>query len=149
LVDEPVGPASSDVRSLTLSDVPAVGRLMYDAYLGTVDYAGETVADAIEETRRTFEGAHGPFLSDASPGLFVDGDIQSAVIVTLFENEPLLAFCITRPAYQRRGYCRRLVLDSLRALHRAGYKSANLYVTKANAPALDLYRQLHFDDAIA
>jgi hypothetical protein len=119
---------------------------MYDAYLGAVDYAGETLADAIEETRRTFEGAYGPVLSDASLGLFLENQIQSAVIVTLFENEPLFAFCITRPAHQRQGYCRGLVVESLRALHRAGYKSANLYVTKTNAPAIELYNQLHFTE---
>jgi hypothetical protein len=79
LIDEPTSLAPSQVRSLTLSDVQAVGSLMYDAYLGAVDYSGETVEDAIKETRRTFEGAYGPFLSDASLGLFVEGQIQSAV----------------------------------------------------------------------
>jgi ribosomal protein S18 acetylase RimI-like enzyme len=36
------------------------------------------------------------------------------------------------------------MVESLRALHRAGYKTANLYVTKTNEPAVELYNRLNF-----
>jgi ribosomal protein S18 acetylase RimI-like enzyme len=95
--------------------------------------------------QRTFDGAYGAVIAEATLGLFAEGEIQSAVVVTLFENEPLYAFCITRARFKRRGFCRALMYESLAALHRAGYETAHLYVTDNNEPAVNLYERIQFE----
>lgn len=83
-------------------------------------------------------------LWDASLGVQIGDRIESAVILTVFREEPLFAFCLTRPGHRRRGFCRSLMIEALHALRQAGRPRAHLYVTRANDPAVNLYAQLGF-----
>ena len=136
----------SSAESVTSSHQAQLARLMWAAYQGTVDYDGETVEDAIKEIEHTFEGGYGALLTDCS---FVIRDqsgqlLTAAILITLHQGAPLLAFSMTHPDYKRQGYGRILVGEALAALAEAGYSEVYLSVNGANEPALGLYRSFGF-----
>jgi GNAT superfamily N-acetyltransferase len=134
-----------DFRHPAEADIPALGRLMWDAYRGTPDEgdAGGSVASATEEIRLAFTGAHGPFLSTAS---FVadDGDRPvAAALVTVWKGKPL-AYVFTTPSHAGRGLGRRLIEAAMRTLAEQGYPMLSLAVTEDNIRARRLYESMGF-----
>lgn len=128
------------------ADIPALGRLMWDAYRGTPDEedSGGSVASAAEEIRLTFTGAHGPFLPAAS---FVAEDGArpvAAALVTVWKDVPLLAYVFTAPSHAGRGLGRRLIEAAMHALGAQGHALLSLAVTEDNVRARRLYESLGF-----
>jgi ribosomal protein S18 acetylase RimI-like enzyme len=131
-------------RLVTPDDIPDLGQLLWDAYRGTIDDGGETLAEAHGEIQATFEGKYGRFMDASSFVIAGDGILQAASLVTLFDGEPLLAFSITHPRSRRRGMARDLIQASAKALRAGGYPLLRLVVTDGNAPAQRLYSGLGF-----
>ena len=132
------------LRSPTTADVPTLGRLMYDAYFGTVDYEGESQADACGEIERTLAGEYGPLNFAASQVCEVEGVMLSAALITNWQSAPLLAYSITHPVTQGRGLATACILAACEELRRQGRTELRLVVTVANEPAVRLYRKLGF-----
>jgi len=135
-------------ESVTSSHQAKLARLMWAAYQGTVDYDGETLEEATKEIEHTFEGGYGALLSDCSFVISDESDqlLISAILITLYQDAPLLAFSMTHPDYKRQGYGRILVREAMAALTEAGYSEVYLSVNCANEPALGLYRSFGFRD---
>jgi ribosomal protein S18 acetylase RimI-like enzyme len=132
-------------RPIDVSDVPALGALMLAAYRGTVDDEGETEADAVDEVERTFDGAYGALLAEASFAV-EDGERPiGASMTTIWERRPMLAYLLVHPEAKRRGIGTFLIAHTVNALLSAGYTELGLFVTEANAPAVSLYRKLGFE----
>lgn len=133
-------------ESVTSSHQAKLARLMWAAYQGTVDYDGETLEEATKEIEHTFEGGYGALLSDCSFVISDESDqlLISAILITLYQDAPLLAFSMTHPDYKRQGYGRILVREAMAALTEAGYSEVYLSVNCANEPALGLYHSLGF-----
>ncbi|MEX2628481.1 MAG: GNAT family N-acetyltransferase [Tistlia sp.] len=142
---------SERLRQPEAGDARAVGLLLHDAYAGTVDDEGESPEEAVAEATKALDGTYGTPIPAASFMAMDDGQPVSVSFVTEFEGEPLLAFCATAKAHQRHGLATDLVRRSLDALARLGYRRLRLIVTRANEPAVRLYRELGFleekDDA--
>ncbi|NUW31713.1 GNAT family N-acetyltransferase [Nonomuraea sp. SMC257] len=128
------------------ADLPALGRLMWDAYRGTPDEpdAGDSVAAATEEIRLAFTGEHGPFQPAASFVAEDEGRAVAAALVTVWQEVPLLAYVFTAPSHVGRGLGRRLVEASMRALGEQGHSLLSLAVTEDNVRARRLYESLGF-----
>jgi GNAT superfamily N-acetyltransferase len=62
---------------------------------------------------------------------------------TLWKEKPLLAFSMTAPSAQRKGYGTFLIERSIDALSKSGYLEFSLAVTEGN-PAEQVYRRLGF-----
>jgi hypothetical protein len=94
-----------DFRHPAEADIPALGRLMWDAYRGTPDErdAGGSADSATEEIRLAFAGAHGPFLPTASFVADHEGHPVAAALVTVWKEEPLLAYVFTAPPHVGQG----------------------------------------------
>lgn len=136
-------------RTVGPADADALADLMLDAYRGTVDYNGETIADARAEIGRTLAGYYGPFSPDCSFAVEERGALQSATLVALLDEgltdpTPLLVYTMTRPGAQRRGLASALILRSAEALRAAGHNRLLLMVTAANLPARRVYDRLGF-----
>ncbi len=131
-------------RQVERSDAAALGELLLAAYRGTVDDEGETLEDAVGEVEGVFDGAYGPFASDAS--FVAEGDEglvgASLVAVWEWESRPLLLYLVVRPEAKRRGVGTALLLQTANALAAAGHPELDLFVTEANEPAVNLYRKL-------
>lgn len=136
-------------RPLVENDYHPLARLMFDAYHGTIDDAGEPFDAAVEEVQRTFAGEYGRMLWDASFAINADqaaGVIAAATVVTFWQQAPLLAFSITMPRAQRQGLAASLIGRSALALLSQGHTQLVLFVTRGNVAAERLYEKLGFQD---
>ena len=131
-----VGLPEVEIRVLAPADRDVLARLMLDAYVGTIDYEGETIEQAGEEVDSWFEGS--PIL-ESSFGAIIDGRMVSAVLVMLLDDEPFIAIVMTDPAHKGSRLAR-LVLDAaLSGLKRAGHSRVVLYITEGNTPSERLF----------
>ena len=76
-----------EIRSLIPTDREALARLMLNAFVGTIDYEGETLTEAIEEVDSWLAGT--PML-DHSYGAVVDGRLVSAVLIRVLDGAPFI-----------------------------------------------------------
>jgi len=136
--------AYADVRPMARADSLRLGELFYAAYVGTVDYEGESREDAAAAVEATFDGEYGEFMPSASMLAESAARIISASFVTKWQGQPLLAFAVTDPEHKGRGYSRRCTSAAMQALARSGYRELHLFVSATNTPALALYRKLGF-----
>lgn len=137
------------IRPLIEADRAELGGLMHRAYAGTVDDEGEGLGGAEEEIRRTCSGEYGPFDADASCVWAEGGALRCASLVTGFQGGPFLAYLFTDAAHKGRGLGGHCLRWSIARLHARGATSLRLAVTRANAPALRLYRSMGFEYEVA
>jgi ribosomal protein S18 acetylase RimI-like enzyme len=135
---------SNDMRCPVESDIPALAKLMLEAYLDTVDYEGEDEDDALVQVRKTVSGQSGPFNWQASRVIERQSVIACAVLVTRWQDKPFVAFTMTHPDFKRMGLARACMLSAMHSLATAGEKEIRLMVTLANTGAVALYRSLGF-----
>jgi ribosomal protein S18 acetylase RimI-like enzyme len=137
-------PPAAGLRCPTGDDITNLGRLMYRAYLGTVDYDGETLAESVAEIRKTFAGDYGSFDAEHSSVAERSGILVSATLITRWQDCPFVAFTMTDPAFGRQGLARATLERSMHLLQQDGETALRLVVTLANTPARRLYEALSF-----
>ena len=131
-------------RRVTSDDAVALALLMDRAYRGTIDHEGESPAQCLEEMHGTVTGKYGPFLDGASFVITEGQNSLSASLVTFWKEKPLLAFSMTDPSAQNKGYSKFLIERSISALAEAGYSQLFLVVTEGNSAAERLYDRIGF-----
>lgn len=132
------------ISSVDTADEDALSRLLFNAYLGTIDQEEDTLEQAHQEIKKTFSGEYGPFDPVASK-IFVDaGQLTSAVLITRFQNKPFVAFTLTAPASKGKGLARVCLAAAMSELFMQGEHEVRLVVTVANEPAIRLYTSLGF-----
>jgi GNAT superfamily N-acetyltransferase len=131
-------------RTLTAADTEALASLMLAAYRETIDYDGETLDDALFQIRGVFQGKLGAFQDLASFAIEQEGRLLSAIIVTIWQGRPLVAFSMTRPESKNMGMATYLLKSSINALLTFGQKELVLTVTDGNEPAQHIYEKLGF-----
>ncbi|MEK6579233.1 MAG: GNAT family N-acetyltransferase [Bdellovibrionota bacterium] len=138
--------ADDCIRSAQIfsDDYKLLGALMLCSYRVTIDDEGETDVQCIEEIKGTLAGKYGPFLDFASFMICDSEKALSASAVTEYKGKPLLAFSMTNPTHQGKGYARFLIERSISALFKKGWPELYLVVTEGNAPAEFLYQKLGF-----
>lgn len=132
------------LRHVTADDASALGVLMFRAYLDTVDYDGETEAEGIVEVEKTFSGEHGEFDWNGSRLIELGGAVVSAALITRWQGRPFLAFSMTDPTHQRKGFAKACLVHAMQALLMRGERELGLVVTASNAPAVSLYSCMGF-----
>lgn len=131
-------------RPITTDDIPALAQLVLDAYKGTIDDEGETLDEVLKAIQDTFAGTSGELLHSCSFMIEEHGQALASTLVTLWHEQPLLAYAMTHPAAQNQGMGRFLIQKSIESLRAQGYQDLSLFVTKGNLPAQHLYEQLGF-----
>ena len=125
-----------------------LGALLFEAYLGGIEQEENTVAEGVEEVRRTMTGSYGPFLPEMSFVLEEESVVMGATLIVKHNGSPMLAHALTHPQVRGRGVATRLIYASIRALHAAGEQELHLAVHGENADAVHLYEKLGFVDYI-
>lgn len=126
-------------RPLEPSDRDELARLILDAYLGTIDYEGETIVEAGEAIDDWLDG--GPLLLHSHAAL-VDDTIISATLTTIFEDAPFIAIVMTHPTFKAQGYGTAVVTATLDSLREDGHDNVALYITEGNEASEALFRKL-------
>jgi hypothetical protein len=124
-------------------DSQALAELMLDSYRGTVDYDGETLADAQQEVDSYFEGASGEPLLDHSRLCFSGGRLQSACLASYWGQEPapLIAYVMTATEAKNQGLASRLLTEVLRTCRIVATRKPVLL----SPAAISLPRKYFFD----
>lgn len=126
------------------ADADALGVLLLDAYRGTPDDEGETPADARRIVREIFAGTAGTLMWSVSEVTEREGRLVSAVLVTLWQDLPLVAQLATAPDCQRQGLARAGLVRCINRLAAGDERELRLVVTQGNARAEALYESLGF-----
>ncbi len=131
-------------RTVTAADNDPLASLMLAAYKETVDYDGETLEDALFQIRGVFQGKFGSFQELSSFAIEEEGRFLSAIIITIWQGRPLVAFSMTRPECKNMGMATYLLKSSINALLTFGHKELILTVTDGNEPAQHIYEKVGF-----
>jgi len=142
----PAPPLAGARRVDPAGDREGLARLMLDAYRGTVDDDGETEADALAVIDQLLAGEFGAYDAEASEVVERDGRPVAATLLTEWDGGPFVAFSMTHPEWQRRGFARGGLLRAMGHLAARGETRLDLVVTAANEPAAALYRSLGFEE---
>ena len=139
-------------RVATPCDTDALGGLMLNAYLDTLDDEGETLAQACDEIRRFFDGACGPAEAPACVVGEHGGQLVSASLCCLWDGGgrrvpagSLVAYAVTAPEYQGQRLGAAAIAHSLRALAHAGRVRACAVITAGNLPSEATFRRFGFE----
>lgn len=125
-------------------DRDRLASLLLDAYRGSIDDDGETLADARAEVAGYFTGAAGEPHLEASFVAIDGAKLVSACLVCLDDGLPLIAYAFTAAGWKGRGLGSALLQLSLNALAASGYRHAHLWVTAGNVPAERIYERFSF-----
>lgn len=135
----PVDLPIEKIRNVGPDDLDVLAHLMLDAYRGTIDYDDETYEDAVAEVRSFFEDAPAPELSYVAE---VDGNVVSAVLVSIFDHDPFIGYVMTDPAHKGTHIGRRLVHHALSGAKSVGHRRCVFYITAGNHASETLFASL-------
>lgn len=139
-VSVPDPPGGLRIRTLTPADLASLARLMLDAYIGTIDYEDEDLDDAMEEVRSFLDDDAS--LLDRSYLAEDDGEIVSAVLVSMSAGRPFIGYVMTLPSHKKQGLARLLITHLLKRLSDDGHETVVLYITEGNTPSERLFRSV-------
>ena len=131
--------AAAEITLFSRSDVRSLAELMMDAYVGTIDYEGESLSEAFDEVESWFEGA--PLLQH-SYGLVVDDVLVSAVMLRSLDDVPFLSYVMTRADGKQQGLGRYVTALALASLRDAGESQVVFYITEGNTASEELFLSL-------
>jgi GNAT superfamily N-acetyltransferase len=117
---------------------------MDSSYSGTIDHEGETLAQCIQEMRDTIQGKYGPFIAEASFVVISENAPASAILITEWKGQPLIAYTMSDKRFQGKGLAKYLIARSISALHFSKRKELFLVVTEGNFSAEKLYEAMGF-----
>ena len=129
-------PSALDPRPVTHDDLDALARLMLDAYVGTIDYEGETLDDAVVEVRSFFD--RDPLL-DHSYAIEAGAGLASAALVSRVDGGPFIGYVMTSPAHKRTGLATSVAHRALWTLAQEGHPTVAFYITDGNVPSEALF----------
>jgi len=109
--DPSAGVRLSNLRNVTVDDVPALGTLFFWAFLGTIDDAGEAESQYALKAAAILGGRYGEWIPAASWAIEEAGNILSACLVCDYKPYgcPVIAVVATTPSRKRSGDGRTLV----------------------------------------
>jgi RimJ/RimL family protein N-acetyltransferase len=119
----------------------ALASLTMDAYVGTIDYNGETEEQAVEEVDGYFTME--AYLDGSVVALF-DEVIQSAVLVSWVLGVPLVEYAMTRVAAKGQGLASALLDISIAAVWDSGAEELRAFITKGNTPSEKVFERAGF-----
>ena len=134
-------PIGFEVRAPLVEDRLELASLMMDAYVGTIDYEGETEDQAVEEVDGYFRGE--AYL-DVSRLAVSAQSIQSAVLVSRLAGVPIVGYAMTRAAAKGRGLASALLDASMSALWNAGHAEVRAFITEGNAASERIFLRAGF-----
>ena len=125
-----------------------LAELMLDAYLGTIDYEGESPSEAVGEVERYFSpAAEDPALLGPSV-MIVEGEaVLCACLVKAWRlrNCPLIGYVICQADRKGQGLATVALLETLRLLREAQYGEVRAVITAGNLPSERLFFSAGFE----
>lgn len=129
------------MRAPTEADLHPLAELMLDAYRGTIDYDGETLGQAVNEVERYLAG---PAELDWSLLAIAGDEIQSAVLMSLSEGNPVVGYVMTRATAKNRGVASALLDAAVARVWASGHRELRAWITEGNGPSETMFLRAGF-----
>lgn len=124
--------------------ISTFAEIFLDGFIGTVDYEGESLKDTITYIEQIKSGIYGEILSDYSGLLLQNATPVSGIIMTLFEEVPLIVSVFTKNEYKKKGFGEILLRSVIEGIFKnTQYSEIILYVSENN-PAISIYHKIGF-----
>ena len=136
LIERSTAPRPAAVRAAEPGDRAALAALMLDAYAGTIDDEGESLADAEAEIADWLEW--GGSLADS----VVEHELRAACLVSHLDDRVVIGYVMTAAASKRLGLARLVVIAALDGLAEAGLDRVELTITDGNTASERLFAGL-------
>lgn len=133
--------APLELRQPAASDRKELATLMMDAYVGTIDYEGETYDQAVEEVDGYLAGE--AFL-EVSQVALNQGEIQSAVLMSYLAGVPLVGYVMTRADVKNQGVASTLLDLATEAVWATGRTEVRAFITEGNVPSETIFKRAGF-----
>ena len=133
------------IHAINETHTNILGELMDISYRDSIDYEGETLAQCIQEMSGTIAGKHGTLIREASFIIKSDQIPASAVLVTEWKGEPLVAYTMSNPRFRGQGLAKCSMRKAISALYSLGRNELFLVVTEGNTQAEALYQKMGFE----
>lgn len=133
-----------ETKFILPEDISALGESMLDAFSGTPDYIGETLEELTEEISDVVIGGIFPLIKEASYLIEIEGTPIAAIMINLYQGEPLVSEIFTTKPYLGKGLASFLLRKSIHTIYNMGYKRLFLYVHPNNTRAIKLYEKIGF-----
>ena len=137
-------PSGFECTQIALSHADILGDLMDASYRGTIDYDGETLEQCVQEMVDTINGKYGPFVKEASFFVSFNKKPVSAILITEWKEQPLVAYTMTDNVFRGQGLAKFLLGKSISSSALSKWKQLFLVVTEGNASAEKLYEKAGF-----
>lgn len=129
------------MRQPVEGDHQELAELMMAAYVGTIDYDGETVEDAGDEVARWF--ANEAYRSTSLVALD-EGGLVSGVLNSLIDGDPLIGYVMTSAERKGRGFARALLETAVLAVFADGHDRVSAWITDGNVASERLFARAGF-----
>ena len=113
-----------------------------DAYVGTIDYEGETPEQAVEEVGGYLESE--AYLEVSRVAVFA-GTIQCAVLMSRIAGVPLVGFVMTRAAVKGQGVASALLDNATDAVWATGAEEIRAFITEGNLPSEAIFLKAGYE----
>jgi GNAT superfamily N-acetyltransferase len=135
-----------NLRNVTREDVPTIVVLLFDAFLGTIDDAGQAMAQYESKASAIVAGRYGKWIPAASWAIEETDGLRSACLVCDYEPYgcPVIAVVATTPSHKRTGDGGSLVDAALMSLGALGYLECCAMVTVGNDASEQLFKSRGF-----
>jgi RimJ/RimL family protein N-acetyltransferase len=137
------------VRADLAANPSALAQLMLSTYQGTIDYDGESLADAGAEIDQYLNNSELRPLWICSWLFHIKGLLVSACLVSWWTSRrcPIIGYVITHPDWKSRGIAAELLQETLQSLSEHNYKQVRAVITEGNIPSERLFARAGFTRA--
>ena len=141
--------AEATWRNPSIADKQILAELMLDAYRGTIDDDGETIADAIGEVESYFSHQDSSWF-DYSWLVLIENDLACACLVGFWEerNSPMISYIMTHPRWKGKHLATTAVSRSLRALADRNFTKVHAAITEGNFPSERVFTRVGFSRVV-
>ena len=146
LANSGAGVRPANLRNVTREDVPALGALLFGAFLGTIDNAGQAMTQYESKASAIVAGRYGEWIPAASWAIEETDGLRSACLVCDYKPYgcPVIAVVATTPSHKRTGDGGRLVDAALLSLGALGYLECCAMITVGNDASEQLFESRGF-----
>jgi RimJ/RimL family protein N-acetyltransferase len=133
-------------RNPTAADKQILAGLLFASYVGTIDYDGETIPDALKEVESYYSGPSHQGWLGFSWLAFLENELAGACLVDYWQerNVPLIAYVMTAPRWKGKHLASAALLRSLQKLANKKYSEVRAVITEDNVPSEKIFTRIGF-----
>ena len=136
-------PRDLTVRTPTKGDRLALADLMMSAYVGTIDYDGETHDQAVQEVDGWFDRE--TYLATSRVAADDSGEIVAAVLNSTWDDVAMVGYVMTQAEWKGKGIASALVDVAVNAMLDDGFDEVTGWITDGNLPSEAIFTRAGFE----